>query len=211
VGHSTGISRQRGSVVLYLLFSIAASIAAGYGVYLLLRERNHASAATPDVAEAPPARAPAPRPVAPEPTPVADTPPDLIEPDAAERGAVAPEIADVDKDAVLLGTPGVSGGLEAAQVERTIKRYTVRYERCMRRSKERGEEPRGELRLTLVLGPDGDVEFATGKPTNLSDELASCIVDVVQKLRFDKTSDGMKAKVVYPLAVVVVPRSGDPL
>jgi hypothetical protein len=195
---------------LYLLFSLAAAIAVGYGVYVMLRERSSTPAS--ETVEAPPARRPPPRPAPPvEPTPVAAPPPDLIEPDAAERAAVAPTIGDVDTDAVLLGTPGTSGGLEPAQVERTVKRYMVRYERCMRRAKERGEQPRGELRLTIVIAADGSVDFITGKPTNLSEELAACVVDVVKKLRFDKSSDGMKVKAVYPMAVVTVPAGSDPL
>ncbi len=195
---------------MYLLFSLAAAIAAGYGVYRLLRERKAPPAN--ETAEAPPVRRPSPRPAAPvEPTPVAAPPSDLIEPGAAERAAIAPEIGELDEDAVLLGTPGTSGGLEAAQVERTVKRYTVRYERCMRRASERGEHPRGELRVTLVIAADGSVDFVTGKPTNLSDELATCIVDVIKKLRFDKTSDGMKVKAVFPMAVVTAPAGSDPL
>lgn len=198
---------------MYLLFSLAASVAVGYGVYVLLRERRSTAAGESgsESVEAEPAGRPVPRPMAPEPTPAVAPPPDLIEPDAAERAAVAPDIGDVDKDAVLLGTPGTSDNLDPAQVERTIKRYTVRYERCMRRAKERGEQPRGELRVTIVIAADGSVDFATGQPTNLSDELATCIVDVIHKLRFDRPSDGMKAKVVYPMAIVTVPAGSDPL
>ena len=209
VGHSNGASRERGSIALYLLFSIAASIAAGYGVYLLIRDRRVA-AADDAVAESAPARA-APRPEPMPATPVVEATETAGAPDPAELAAVE---ADADivlaKDTVLFGTPGVAGGLEVGDIERTIKRYSVRYERCMRRAKERGITPRGTLRLTFVVAADGNVAYATGKATNLDDELASCVVDVVKKLRFDKSTDGAPVKVVYPMAFAPA-ASDDPL
>jgi hypothetical protein len=188
---------------LYFLFSLAASLAIGYLVYVVIRDRRQAVA---DDAIAAPAPAPRAQPTEAPPPPVEEArPPDLIEPDAAERAAVAPELVDGDRDAVLLGSPGVLGGLEPGQVERTIKRYMVRYERCVRRAKERGAPLRGELRLTLVIDAEGSVDYATGKPTGIDEELAACVVEIVQKLRFDKPSDGMKAKVVYPIGFVAAP------
>jgi hypothetical protein len=209
VGHESGLSRQRGSVALYLLFSIAASVAAGYAVYLVLRDRKQASA-DDHVADVTPAR-----PVVrsePMPPPPAAEPVEEQAVDAAEQSAVAPNLtADPTKDNVLFGTPGIAGGLEVEQVERTIKRYSVRYERCMRRAKERGVIPRGELRVTLVLAADGKVDYAVGKPTNLDEELAVCVVDVIDSLRFDKSSDGAKVKVVYPMAFAPRAVTDDPL
>lgn len=212
VRHSNGASRQRGSVALYFLFSLVASVAIGYLVYVVIRDRRQAVADDAIAAPAPPR--PRAQPMEPPPPPVEEArPPDLIEPDAAERAAVAPELVDSDRDAVLFGSPGVLGGLEPGQVERTIKRYMVRYERCMRRAKERGVPPRGELRLTFVIDAEGSVDYATAKPTGIDEELAVCVVEVVQKLRFDKPSDGMKAKVVYPIGFVTAQpgASSDPM
>lgn len=197
-------------MALYLLFSIAASVAIGYLVYVLIRDRRQAIAADAVAEPAPPP----PRREPPEAPPLVDEPPpDLIEPDVAERAAVAPELVDSDRDAVLLGGPGVLGGLEPGQVERTIKRYMVRYERCMRRAKERGASPRGELRMTLVIDAEGNVDYASGTATGIDDELASCVLDVVRKLRFDKASDGMKVKIVYPIGFVTAQpgASSDPM
>jgi hypothetical protein len=204
VGHSNPASRQRGSIALYLLFSIAASVAAGYGVYLLIRDRKLA-VADDAVAEPAPARP------TPPPEPIAEPP--VTEPaeavDVAEAGAVEPTVVASTKDAVVLGRPGVAGGLGVDAVEHTIQRYMVRYERCMRRAKERGATPSGLLRLTFVISAEGGVDYVTGARGGIDEELASCVVDVVKKLRFDKSSDGAKVKVVYPFAFVPA-SSADP-
>lgn len=200
---------QRGNVGLYLLFSIAVATAAGYGVYRVLRERSRAEAAEAQVER--PRVAPA-RSDEAEPTPVVDRA-ELAEPavatDSAERDARLPyDIPDPAKDTVVLGTPGIAGALDAAQVDRTLKRYLVRYDRCMRHAHDKYRLRRGELQVTFVIAADGNVEYATGRPTNLEDELASCVVDVIKKLRFDKPTDGGKVKVVYPMRFVPA-RGGD--
>lgn len=197
MGHSNGVSRQRGSIVLYLVFSIAASVAAGYGVYVLVRD--HKSAIADDaVAEPTPVR-PAPRA---EVTPKPAESVAVAEADPAELAAVEPNLIESPKDVVLFGTPGVAGALAVDSIEHTIKRYTVRYERCMRRARERGVTPAGSLRITLIIAEDGKVDYATGKPTSLDEELAVCVVEVVNDLRFGKSTDGAKVKVVYPIAFV---------
>jgi hypothetical protein len=196
------VDRQRGNIALYLLFSLAVSTGAGYGVYVLLRERAHAA---PGADESEQVRRPKPAPapvVEAEPVvePMAAAPPVAI--DSAERDAVAPEdIPDPDKDTVLLGRPGVAGALDADKVERTVKRYQVRYERCMRRAHEKYRLRRGELRLTFVIAADGNVDLVTSS-SSVEGELATCVVDVVKKLKFDKSTDGSKVKVVYPMRFV---------
>ena len=67
------------------------------------------------------------------------------------------------------------------------------------------------MRLTLVIAADGAVDYATGQPTNVDEELAACVVDVVKKLRFDRSTDGAKIKVVYPIAFVAGRGTEDPL
>jgi hypothetical protein len=206
VGDLNGTTRQRGNIALYLLFSIAAAVAVGYSVYLVIRDHKLA-VADDAVAEPAPARRVPRAEISAEPPPIAE-PADQV--DVAEAGAADPNVIVSARDAVLLGTPGVAGGLERDQVEQTVHRYTVRYERCMRRAKERGASPRGALRLTFVISAEGNVDYATGKPIDLDDELATCVVDVIKKLRFDRSSDGAKVKVVYPMAFVPA-SAGDPL
>ncbi|HEY5926241.1 MAG TPA: AgmX/PglI C-terminal domain-containing protein [Kofleriaceae bacterium] len=196
-----GTSRQRGSVVLYLLFSLATSVAVGYGVYSLIRARSEASADAAVVERPTPAR-PLPRPAV-TPTPAPPHDPSIDDSvDVADRDAVPPEdIPDPPEDTVLLGLPGVAGGLEAVAVERTVRRYIVRFERCMRKARERNAVPRGDLRLTFVIAADGEVEYVSGK-TSIDDELTTCVLDLVKKLRFDKSTDGAMVKVVYPIRFV---------
>jgi hypothetical protein len=209
VGHSNGSTKQRGNVAVYLLFSIVASVAVGYGVYVFIRDRKVAVADDVVAEPAPMRQESRPAPMEPmEPTPIAEVGADSDDP--AERGASEPNLVVTARDAVVYGKPGVAGGLAASDVEQTIQRYTVRYERCMRRAKERGATLGGSLRLTLVIAADGNVDYATGKPTNVDEELAGCVVDIVKKLRFARSGDGAKVKVVYPIAFVAA-SSGDPL
>ncbi|HEY5947972.1 MAG TPA: AgmX/PglI C-terminal domain-containing protein [Kofleriaceae bacterium] len=204
MGSSHGTSLQRGSVALYLLFSIVAATAAGYATYVVLRDRKSSVA---EAEPAPPRPLPAPRaqPAAEQAELVEATEPAAV--DSAERDALAPDdIVEPARDTVLLGKPGVAGDLDAASVERTVKRYLVRYDRCMRRAHEHHGIARGSLRVTLVIGETGNVDYASGAPTNVDDDLAACVVDVMKKLKFDKPGDGAKVKVVYPIAFV--PASG---
>jgi hypothetical protein len=138
-----------------------------------------------------------------------DPPPSV---DTAERDAVAPaEIEDPKADTVLLGTPGVLGGIDAANVEREVKRYLVRYERCMRKAHKHNQMGRGSLRVTLMVAATGAVASATATRNVVDDELAECVLGVLQKLRFDKSRDGGMVKVVYPMAFLPARDGSDPL
>jgi hypothetical protein len=193
------LASQRGNIGLYMLFSLAASIASGYGVYVLIRDRPRSAVDDTREVEPAPAR---PEPVA-TPTPATPTPAEPVAEatpvDIAERDAVAPaDLDDPPKDTVLYGRPGVDGELDVASVEHTVKRYSVRYERCFRKTHERYRMRPGGLRLTVVIGSDGSVIQASYR-TTVEDELATCVMDVVKKLKFDKPTDGAIAKVVYPM------------
>lgn len=200
---------QRGSIGVYLLFSIVVATAAGYGVYALLRARPQ-DAGDAEVTQAR-AEPHAVMPVRPAPPP--PEPPEVIPEDGgpAERGAIAPAgIEAPDEDTVLLGTPGVAGALEPAQVDRTMKRYMVRWERCMRRARERDELPDGVLSLSFVIAGDGSVSGMSYR-ASVEDSLAVCVTDVVKKLRFDKPVDGADVRVVVPMRFVPARDGSDPL
>jgi hypothetical protein len=204
---------QRGNITLYLLFSLAVSAAVGYGVYVLLRDssRGVAHAADGDIAPARSAQAER-RVEAPAPEEAAPPAPLDEGGDAADRAAVAPPPLDGSaEDTVVLGVPGVAGALEPAQIERTIKRYMVRWQRCMRRQQERAPlTARGDLRVELVIASDGSVVYTRSRSA-VPEELARCVLDVVGKLRFDQPTDGGKVSVVYPMAFVPARDGSDPL
>jgi outer membrane biosynthesis protein TonB len=197
---------QRGNVAVYLLFSLAASVGAGYGVYTLIKNRPQSVVDDSAVASKPAQRNRAHGPTPAPPEPMAPFPEPESPSEPAEPESVAPaDIDDPPADTVLLGRPGVAGALEVAQVERTVKRYVVRYERCMRRARERHLLQRGQLRVLFHITPDGVVDYATVKASTVESELADCILDMIKKLRFD-TSAGVSS-VAYPFAFV--PANGE--
>lgn len=212
------MTRQRGSIALYLLFSIAAAVATGYGAYRVIRTQRLESEAAEALAAArrPPRAnvAPPPGPTVPLATP-AEVPPEVpideemvVEPtDSAEARAVDPDaFADPAKDTVVYGTPGVSGGLTAAAVERTVMRYSVRIERCLRKTREQYRVRRGTVRTTVDVDAQGRVLVVTAKLDNAHHILGDCVLDVFRRLRFDATSDGGEARIVYP--IVFAPANG---
>lgn len=212
------MTRQRGSIVLYLLFSLAAAIATGYGAYRVIRTQRlereaaaaHAAATRPPRASVAPAQEPSsPTEVPPEVPP--EVPIDeemVVEPtDSAEARAVDPDaFADPAKDTVVYGTPGVTGGLTAASVERTVMRYSARIERCLRKAREQYRVRRGTVRAAVDVDAQGRVLSVTAKLDNAEEVLGDCVIDVFRRLRFDATSDGGRARIVYP--IVFAPANG---
>ncbi len=202
---------QRGHIALYLLFSLAAATAAGYGVYTVMRGRSKAEAAEAEVRLST-ANAHLPREV-PERAPEPEATPAAVAPSIATTTfeAVPPDNAEAaDKDTVVHGHPGVSGALDADQIERMIKRYSGRYDRCMRHAREKNQQRRGDMRLTFMIATNGAVETATATST-VDTELATCVVDVIKRLRFDKPSDGVPALVTHIMVFVPARAESDPL
>jgi TonB family protein len=212
------MTRERGSIALYLLFSVAAAGATGYVAYRAIRTHRLESEAAAAVAAA--NRPPPSRPVAmAEPVPAEDPLPTQAQPEPArevenagdvevipsgtnqaELDAEDPEdFEDPATDTVVYGTPGVSGGLTPASVERTVKRYGVRIERCLRKTREKYHVRRCTVRVTAEVDAQGKVLVATATRENAEPFLGDCVLDVVRKLRFDAPSDHAGATIVYPI------------
>jgi len=185
----------------YLVVSVVVSVAVGVGTYVTIRDLRRASLTPEAPARAEPLAAPARAPVAePTPEPVVDPepPPAPIE-DSLERLAVdPPAVDDPSKDKVQFGTPAVGGGLARAEVERTIRRYTTRYERCTRRASEVVRLRSGTLRLLITIAPDGVVSQLAAR-SDVAPELETCVLDTIRRLRFDRSPDGTTTRVVYPI------------
>lgn len=189
---------NRGSVALYLLFSIAISIAAGYGVYRLVlaqREEDAARAARSPVQRA---AAPTPRPVAApvEPAPVEDPPPLSV----AEQRAVDPDI-DGDGDGAaagaLLGMPGIDGAMPRDSIERRFRARLAWWNRCYERSATAGED-RGVVHIAFRIEPDGSLvePRITG---GFNDGFTACLLSVAGAISFSGPRDGKPVNVVYPI------------
>lgn len=187
------MTRQRGSVVVYLLFSIALSIGAGYAVYILIRDHKPAEAATTQ--EAAPAPTPAPRPVAqppqPAPTPVVEEPPAPMS--VAEQRAVSPIVDPNYSSSPIMGVPGIDGGISRGSVDRRMRAHAVELQHCW---EDAGDSPK-TIRVTIHIDAAGRVSGATASP-GLSPNAEACVLAIFSALSF--SAPGKPAEVVQPIA-----------
>lgn len=189
---------QRGGVSLYLLFSLVASVAAGIGAYVWIRDHKPAQAAAADdthheVAAAKPTPhepdpAPQPEPdVAPEPQPPTSS--------LAEQRAVDPIIDPNSDVSPVFGLPGIDGAIDRSSVDRRFKARAAMLQRCWERS---GADP-GKLRVTLTVAANGHIDHVT-TTTGWNDGLEACVNSLLSNMSFSGTRDGHPATVVQSIA-----------
>lgn len=194
---------QRGSVGIYLLFSLIVATAAGYGAYHYIREhksqfQSDEEAATTTTAP-PPAKKPKPAPVPEAPVPEAPVPVAPEEPpptqslamQAAEK-AIDPVVDPADYNTPNFGTPGIAGGIEKGSVLRRFKAHAEQLQTCY----EHAGPFDGSVRVTLEVAP-------TGKLTKVSlddgdDGFQACAISALD-ISFSATKDGKPAAVVQPI------------
>ena len=181
---------QRGSIVLYLLFSIALSIGAGYGVYAYLRDHKSAEP-TPTVK----AEAPTPRPVV-QAQPVAAVPdvePPAPTPSVAEQRAVNPIIDPDNPITPVMGIPGIEGAIERGAVDRRFRAKARALQVCFDNN---GQE-HTTIHATLLVDERGRVTSARVSP-GLSVGTEACVLSVLSSINF--SAPGQPAEVVLPIA-----------
>ena len=174
---------QRGSVGVYLLFSIAAAIASGYGVYAWMH--GHKPHAAPVVEAAPPPK-PAPRPVS-APTPVAQPAPVEV-PSLAEQRAVDPPSTGTSP---AMGVPGIDGPIERGSVDRRMRAKSRALQMCWD-----GERPT-TVHVTLLVDGNGRVTSTRISPA-LSMATSKCIANVFATISF--SAFGQPSEIVQPIA-----------
>ena len=190
---------KRGSVALYLLFSIVLSSATGYGVYRGLRERRlHDASAAPEPVHTDRAAAPSPHPVPAPPVevePSGDEPPPLS---VAEQRAIDPDIdGDRAAEGANLGMPGIDGAMPRDSVERRFRARLAWFTRCYEQSATPGED-RAVIRVAFHIEPDGtlvDPKITGG----FNDGFTACVLGVVGAISFSGPRDGKRVEVVYPI------------
>lgn len=183
--------RQRGSVVVYLLFSIALSIGAGYGVYVLIRDHKPVEAATTKNVETEPT--PTPRPVAPQPTPAPPPEPPPAPMSVAEQRAVSPIVDPDYTSSPIMGVPGIDGGISRGSVDRRMRAHAVELQQCWENA---GDPPR-TIRVTMHIDAAGRVSSTSVTP-GLSADAEACVLAVFSSLSF--SAPGKPAEVVQPIA-----------
>jgi len=169
---------EHGGVPWYLMFTIAAAIGTGFGVYRVLHQRELRLADER-------ARAPkhVPKPVEParEPT-VEEAKPEEIEM-PADQVAV-----------VMIGTPRIDGELEGVGVELAVAAQREAIERCYT-----GVVAQGALEISLFADPRGRPSSVTAGAEPFDSTLASCVEDLIKTLRFPRPANGESARIVIPI------------
>lgn len=182
---------QRGSVGLYLLFSIALSIGTGYGVYTFIRDHKSPEPAPNEVNIPPPP--PRPTVVKPPETPQIEAP---VEPPAmslAEQRAVNP-IVDADGNvSPVMGLPGIDGPIERGSVDRRMRVKGLALQSCFERN---GDAPT-TVHMTMLVDERGHVTKTSVTP-GLSAATEACILTVLDSISF--SPPGKPAEVVQPIA-----------
>jgi hypothetical protein len=176
---------------MWVIGSLAVSIASGIGVYLVIKDQRAAAAEAArneSIAEPPPPR-PAPSPVPEDPIAptevVAEPPP--VPADRAEAGAVDPTTG-------MFGTPGIDGAIDQELVVQAVRATELKLTRCFADTAPRG----GVVRVMLMINRRGGV--TTVAASGVNDAVDRCIEGVLRPVRFGRTTDGNPAKIVFPIA-----------
>lgn len=189
---------QRGSVSLYLLFSLAASVAAGIGAYVWIRDHKPAEAAADDTPHVVSAAKPAQH--EPDPTPAPQPEPEVV-PEAptttslAEQRAVDPIIDPNSEVSPVFGLPGVDGAIERSSIDRRFKARAALLQRCW----ERSESDPGKLHVTLAVAANGHIDQVK-MSEGWNEGFEACVISLLSNMSFSGTRDGHPATVVQPIA-----------
>lgn len=118
---------------------------------------------------------------------------------AGKLGGAAPGRAKV-----VLGEPGVTGGLSASMVLRIARRNFGKLRACHEKTLGAAPDTAGRVELAFTVAPDGAVGAPTLKTSTLGHAaLEACIVEGAARWRFPPTPDGRAAEVVLPLSFAV--------
>lgn len=192
---------ERGHAALWVIGSLAVSIAAGFGVYLVIKDQRAAAAEA--ARNAPPEPEPTPTP-SPEPAPVPEPP--MAPTDEPTVPAVPVDRAEadaVDPATGMFGTPGIDGALDKEVVVQLVMATEPKLTKCFKDNATTG----GVVRVMLMLNRRGGV--TTIAASGVDDALDRCIETVLRPMRFGKTTDGNPAKVVFPIAFETAPTAGN--
>ena len=69
--------------------------------------------------------------------------------------------------------------------EHTVRSLSGQATRCYKQGLLRDENQQGRVKLTIVVGPSGDVESATTHVEGVDELMGHCILEAVMKLQFD--------------------------
>ena len=180
---------QRGSVGVFLVFALVASIGAGIAAYVLIRDQRTATASTPA-----PARAPVPvverppvRPPEPEARPT-EAPADAL--------AIDPDLAGAAPLGPVFGTPGTRPLVELAPIQQVVEADRARLRRCMKRYVQDVADARaGVLRAHFTIR-DGHAEEIEVIPVH-DERFSGCIKHAIDIMKFPVTDTAVE--VVFPL------------
>lgn len=196
---------NRGSVALYLLFSITLSIAAGYGVYRVMHAQHvrEASASPSRTTTTPkPERDLSSAAVAPPPIEEAAAAPEPedVEPPTgtseAERRAIDPDIeGDATSARVLLGMPGIIGAMPRDSVQRHFRARSAPLQRCYDHFVEGGK--RGVIHMRFRIDTDG--KLLDPRVAGFNAQFNDCVASLARSIRFSEPRDGQLVEVVYPI------------
>jgi len=190
---------QRGGISLYLVFSLAAAVAAGIGAYAWIRKHKPAEASADDrphaVTTAKPAHHEAPPTPAPQPEPAVEPTPAERPMSLAERRAEDPVVDPNSRVSPVFGLPGIDGAMERSSVDRRFRARAKLLQQCWDHS----ASDEGTVYVTLAVEPNGHIKQVT-LSEGWNESFQSCVTSLMNAMSFSGTRDGHPAEVVQPVA-----------
>jgi TonB family protein len=100
---------------------------------------------------------------------------------------------------VIPGRTLYEGNLSRAEIDRVIRQNLPRFQNCYQRALVRSRNLAGKVAVRFTIAPTGGVAQANVDETSMGDAaVESCIVGVMQSLRFPKPRGGGIVLVTYP-------------
>ena len=120
--------------------------------------------------------------------------------DAPEDSPDAPGAAPApkpSKPATKPGRPTVRGSLSSDIIARVMRRSASQFRTCYERALTKSPTLEGKLVVAFTIGADGSVTSAKAQE-GFDQEVDSCVVGRIQRLRFPEPSGGGIVTVTYP-------------
>lgn len=119
-------------------------------------------------------------------------------PEMADAGVPSPDaqVGVVGALASLAGQPVLSGSLSRSEIQQIIAEHRSHIRHCYEKELAKAPQLEGRVDVSFVIGADGSV--LSSKADGLDPNVASCLLAVIDSMKFPEPKGGGVIKVSYP-------------